>query len=358
MSGRGNESLFFTYCLKPLDEIVPIKQLLRVWGPRFEFIVRLLLVATFLDDSFRVATHFSEHTKQIGDQGYLHIYAEESSQLVGAVASFALGIGLLAQVLGSLCLLALFQPDVATKALIGWSVAQPVLYAQLSNVGFVAESLSLIGGLIILRAHLGEQARRHGRKVTLGGGELCAPDGGAPEVAIARTQLLGRLLLPAVYLYRAKHTAGLILRGLSLSMFVVDTAVLFGLVLGCALVAFGLRSRTVALSLAIINIFFMCYQHPFFRFSYREGGQWKYDEAAMRHSMPTMALPKGISQRDDRTFEPWQLLDLHRYYFFHGLSTAGALLLLAQFGPGEIAVEEDEVLISDAQSGYTVVARD
>ena len=45
MSGRGNESLFFTYCLKPLDEIVPIKQLLRVWGPRFEFIVRLLLVA-------------------------------------------------------------------------------------------------------------------------------------------------------------------------------------------------------------------------------------------------------------------------------------------------------------------------
>ena len=78
----------------------------------------------------------------------------------------------------------------------------------------------------------------------------------------------------------------------------------------------------------------------------------------MRHSMPTMALPKGISQRDDRTFEPWQLLDLHRYYFFHGLSTAGALLLLAQFGPGEIAVEEDEVLISDAQSGYTVVARD
>ena len=32
-------------------------------------------------------------------------------------------------------------------------------------------------------------------------------------------------------------------------------------------------------------------------------------------------------------------------HLFQGLSTSGALLLLAQFGPGEIAVEEDEVLL-------------
>ena len=38
------------------------------------------------------------------------------------------------------CLLALVQPDGATKALIGWAVAQPVLYAQLGNVALVAES--------------------------------------------------------------------------------------------------------------------------------------------------------------------------------------------------------------------------
>ena len=132
----------------------------------------------------------------------------------------------------------------------------------------------------------------------------------------------------------------------SRSMFVVDTAVLVVLVLGCALVAAGLKSRTVALALALANLGFVCYQHPFFRFVWREGGEWKYNEAALRSSMPHVALPWDVNPRD---FEPWHIVDLHRYYFFQGLSTSGALLLLAQFGPGEIAVEEDEVLLGDVQ---------
>ena len=43
--------------------------------------------------------------------------------------------------------------------------------------------------------------------------------------------------------------------------------------------------------------------------------------------------------------ESYHIFDLHRYYFFQGLSTSGALLLLAQFGPGKIAVEENEVIL-------------
>jgi uncharacterized membrane protein YphA (DoxX/SURF4 family) len=276
----GCERLFLR-CLKPLDERVSIKLLLRVWGPRFEFIVRLVLVATFLEDSFRAATHFSEHTEQIGAQGYLKplVSSVRSAELVGNVARVVLGIGLLAQLLGSLCLLALLQPDRATKALIGWVIAQPVLYAQLANAEFVAESISLVGGLLILRAHLSEQARREGdeaARVALGGGGLCAPDKGACA-AIARTQLLGRLLLPA-YLY---HAGIILLGGLaadlrhSFSTFVVDAAVLVSLVFGCVLLAVGLRSRTVALSLALANLGFICLQHPFFRYAWREGGEWK-----------------------------------------------------------------------------------
>ena len=55
--------------------------------------------------------------------------------------------------------------------------------------------------------------------------------------------------------------------------------------------------------------------------------------------------------------ESYHIFDLHRYYFFQGLSTSGALLLLAQFGPGEIAVQEDEVLLGDVQKArdYRVV---
>ena len=130
--GRGDAGIFLR-CLQALDERVSVKLLLRVWGPRFEFIVRLILVATFLDDSFRAASHFSEHIKQVGEQGYLKPLAATSPELVDTIALLALGLGLLAQSFGAICLLLLVQPESAIKALLGWVIAQPVLYAQLAN---------------------------------------------------------------------------------------------------------------------------------------------------------------------------------------------------------------------------------
>lgn len=328
-NGKEPEGLF-QRPISALHERVNVKVLMRVWGPRLEFIVRLMLVATFLDDSFRTATHFSEHTKQVGEQGCLKWLAATSPGLVGVLATFLLGVGLLAQSIGSICLLRLLRTDNATKALIGWSIAQPVLYVQLSNFEFVAESLSLVGGLLMMRAHLVPDQARHGTG--------------------ARTQLLGRMLLPAAYLYyagtflfsaiRLDETNDFAMYLSSLSMFVVNTAVLVGLVIGSTLVATGLKSRVVALLLALVNLGYIFYKHPFFRFVWREGGVWKYDEDNM--SMPNVALPKGVSIGD---FNSEQIYDLHRYYFFLGLSTSGALLLLAQFGPGEIAMQKDEEML-------------
>ena len=59
------------------------------------------------------------------------------------------------------------------------------------------------------RTALAEDRAR--RRIPLGGGGLCVSDG-APHVAIVRTQLLGRLLLPAVYLYHGQG-ASLVLVG-------------------------------------------------------------------------------------------------------------------------------------------------
>ena len=106
MSGGRGKGLLLGY-LKQLDERVNVKLLLQAWGPRFEFVVRLLVVATFLDDSFRAATHFSKHTDQIGERGYLKPLAATLPNLVSAIATVVLGVGLLAQSLGSLCLLVL-----------------------------------------------------------------------------------------------------------------------------------------------------------------------------------------------------------------------------------------------------------
>ena len=68
-----------------------------------------------------------------------------------------------------------------------------------------------VGGMLIVRAHLSEQAQSDGRRIPLGGDGLCVSDG-APHVAIVRTQLLGRLLPPAVYLYHGQG-ASLVLVG-------------------------------------------------------------------------------------------------------------------------------------------------
>jgi hypothetical protein len=62
--------------------------------------------------------------------------------------------------------------------------------------------------------------------------------------------------------------------------------------------------------------------------------------------MPHVSLPEDVYPGDwDLLQIRWQIYDLYRYYFFLGLSNSGALMLLAQFGPGEIAVQKDEIMI-------------
>lgn len=122
-------------------------------------------------------------------------------------------------------------------------------------------------------------------------------------------------------------------------MFLINTILFVGLVAGSALVAAGLRSRAVALVLALFSLAFVFFQHSFFRYVWLEGGDWKYDEDM---PMPKVALPEDVSPTDLTMAE---ILDLHRYYFFLGLSSSGALLLLAQFGPGKLAVQNSEVIL-------------
>lgn len=316
--------------LQPLGERCNVKVLMRTWGPRLEFVVRLMLVSTFFDDSFRMAMNFPKHIKQVGENGYLTRWFVESAPDVAIfIAAVMLLSGLLTQFIGSISLLVNFQSDIMTKMLITWTIMQPVLYAQLSNSEFVAESMSLIGGLFMLRAHLVHEHKRNG----IG----------------AKTQLLGRLLLPTMYLYysgKYLHSAFTLDETSSvgnyissLSMFVVYTIMLLALVIGCMLVAAGLQSRIIALLLAFVNVSFAFYQHPFFLFLHFEGGEWKVKDNIW---LLDVALPKGASLSD---FDMWQIYDLHRYYFFLGLSTSSALLLLVQFGPGEIAIQKDEKML-------------
>jgi len=311
------------------NEYYPIRLLMKVWGPRLECIVRLMLVATFFDDSFHTALEFPQHVDQISQVGCLRWLAPSSPQLASFLAAIMLVIGLLSQSLGSMCLLVPREPDVATKALIGWTIAQPVLYAQLLNFELVSESLSLIGGLLILRAHLVSESERQ-----------------------TQTKLVARLLLPVAFLYHGgvivssavtldeTNSFGAFLS--ELTMFAVYIAVLVGLIIGSALVATGLKSRSVSLFVALLNLMYVFSQHPFFLFIRFEGGEWVYNrEGEVMYTLPVAVLPSDFEFHA----EPEEIYELHRYYFFLGLSTSGALLLLAQYGPGQIAVQKDEMLL-------------
>lgn len=184
MTGVKKQESFFQRLTCQISERRNVKMLKRVWGPRLEFAVRLMLISTFLDDSLRTVMNFSNLTKQLGEQGCLG-WMPAPPGFVGFIAAIVLLIGLLSQSIGSICLVGLFETDISTKVLIGWTIAQPLLYGQLSNFEFVAESLSLIGGLLMLRAHLVFDEAR--------------PSSGA------LVQLLGRLLLPVMNLYYAGH---------------------------------------------------------------------------------------------------------------------------------------------------------
>ncbi len=340
--GRGLEKNFGKQPAGPVqqfmfnvDQCWNTKLIMRVWRPRLEFLVRLMLLSTFFDDSLRTATNFSNYTYHVAEESFLGWFMAvfNAPKLIRFIAGFALVLGMIAQLVGSVCLLAVIHCDISTKVLITWVIIHPVLFSQVTNIEFVAESLSLLGGLFMLRAHLVHQLERYG--------------------TAARTQLLGRALLPAMYLYYAgeflfsaftlDETSSLGAYFASLSMVVVNSLMLVLLIVCCTFVAFGLKSRIVALVLAITNIIFAFYQHPFFLYLTFKNGWFRVRDDIV---IPQISLPAEAEITEfDLEMLPIYKYDLHKYHFFMGLSTSGALLLLAQLGPGEIAINKDEVII-------------
>ena len=264
-----------------------------------------MLVTTFLDDSIHTLLDLPEHMKKVN--------------------SLVLVVGILAQVLGSICIIGSRYIDWSAKALIAWVFVQPILYKQISNFDLMTESCSLIGGLLLLRSHMVQDSWASG------------------------TQLLGRLLLPAMYLYEAGlylneaeviyQTNSVIVFFSNLSLFMVYIAIIFSLIAGASLIAVGLQSRIVALLLALFSFGFTCYEHPFRTYIYRDNGEWQFKRGM---PLPTFAVTKNTSEYD---VDPFLIYELHRYYFFLGISTTAGLLLLTVTGPGKVAVQNDEALL-------------
>ena len=313
-----------------------MNKLFQHWQPRVEFVVRILLVASFVEDAVRMLTNFENHVVQVAA---ITLYNP-------TLATVAVGVGLCVQSCGALAVIANFKIRAATLALIGWTLTQPFLYAQGTNLEFLAESMSLLGGLVLLHAH-------H---------QL------VPNDTKHITQFLGRLLLPSMYLYYGgmwmtsilfdnEETGSYFQYFTSLSSVLVVVLLSVGLLCGAGLVAVGLKSRLVATLLAVINLLYTVEQHPYYTYAWRNAttGEWEYDTIRMNPAavVVTATTPgDGINVdgvAEDVVLDYTELYDVHKYYFYLGVSTTGAFLLLALFGPGHHALQRHEVLLPTVQ---------
>jgi uncharacterized membrane protein YphA (DoxX/SURF4 family) len=285
-----------------LDARISIKHIWR----RLQLLARVLIVSTFIDDAIRVASDYTGQADSMRTVGF------------GDPLSALMPIGfVLVQTAGALLVLTDRSPlaEAGCVLLAVWTAAHPFLYAQHSNAEFVVESVSIIGGLLILLSNRRALARS-------------MHSGGGTEPATDQLQLAGRACLSALYVFYAQKMARHRLTdgaeeapGEAL----VEGVLLAGLLGLTGLIVIGLRSRWCALVLALITACTALYSHPWY--------------AVLWSSRDTYTLEDVVGYEGTQV-PAWVYATHQRYFFFQQLSTAGALLQLVVHGPGKYSVDE------------------
>ncbi|KAJ1621586.1 SURF4 family-domain-containing protein [Pavlovales sp. CCMP2436] len=296
---------------------------------RLQAIARLLICATFLEDSLRMVTSFQTQVATISmvvRAGFLPISVGEA----WAVVAFSA----LLQSSAAVAILLEKKELAGCIALIVWCCVHPTIYAQLGNGEFVSETISVIGGLCILLSHLKEM--RAARREILG---TTGPAQLPGEPASDWLCLIGRSLLCSYFIYYFGAKMGAIFGGeLKFHSAVVEIILMMVLIYMCLLIVVGSRSRRVALGLAVVMLVGNFVFHPFWYFWFL--GHEFVSVAQLREI--STRLPVDVSLLGDTTgtASMFALYDHERYFFFQRLSTVGALVLLAVYGPGRHSVDE------------------
>ncbi|KAG8470963.1 hypothetical protein KFE25_009384 [Diacronema lutheri] len=296
---------------------------------RLQALARVLICATFLEDALRMVMSFRMQVTTIitiARAGYLPIPPKECWLVVVLSA--------VVQALGAGAVLLERRELAGCVSLICWCCVHPFLYAQMRNGEFVSETLSVIGGLCILLSHLKEM--RAVRRELLPTGPLQLP--GAP--ASDRLCQLGRVLLCSYFVfYFCAKMASIFAGEHRFHAALVELVLMMLLVYMCAAIVVGSRSRRVALGLAVVMCVSNFVFHPFWYF-------WAVGSAYVSlDNMKAVAtrLPVDmsvLSGADGSTSALLAIADHERYFFFQRLSTVGALVLLAVYGPGRHSLDE------------------
>jgi len=196
---------------RAIDERVNLKHVHR----RLQAVAKVLIVTTFVEDALRVLLTFSVQ------QNSMRIAGWQSPVLHSGLPIFSFVV----QMGGALLVV---QGRTGVRAQIGvvmllcWCLFHPIMYRQETNWEFVLETLTIMGGLLVLLSHcmLVEAAAAARATPRVSGGNESLPKG-APRIVAAKAvgpsprvegpaaarahavQALGRLLIVSVFLYYA-----------------------------------------------------------------------------------------------------------------------------------------------------------
>lgn len=106
----------------------------------------------------------------------------------------------------------------------------------------------------------------------------------------------------------------------------IEGALIVALLYMCSLVIIGIKSRWVALFLAVLMFLSACWLHPF----------WIYIFSTKTYRMEGVAYMEGFE------VDAFTMADHTRYFFFQSMSTVGALLLLVVHGPGKLSMDDQQ----------------
>ncbi|KAJ3026004.1 UNVERIFIED_CONTAM: hypothetical protein HDU68_006376 [Siphonaria sp. JEL0065] len=254
-----------------LDRIAqPIK-------PYLPVLARFLLVVTFLEDSLRISTQYT-------DQKF---YLKKHRGFWPAFADLFLITNVLLMVSCSILAIIKKHTQIAVGGLFFVVVSQGLGYGLLFDSSFFFRTLSVIGGLVMLLA----DSAASSNKKTIFAGLPSMND----ESKSTYLQLCGRVLL--VFLFMSFIFAG--------QMTVTRAIVAVIAFIGCVMVVVGFKAKWSAgmliLFLSISNVVL--------------NNWW-----TLHHAHP---------QRD-----------FQRYDFFQNLSIMGGFLLLVNLGPGGLSMDE------------------
>lgn len=317
--------------LQAIDERVSLKHVHR----RLQAFARVLIVGTFMDDALRVMCDYRGQAATMKSVGW-GVSLPPGSQ--AAVQSLMPSVFIATQTIGVLLILTRLAPQAGCLVLVAWAGVHPFMYAQQKNLEFLLESVTIIGGLLILLTSERAIATRE-RLLGGGGGVLGTPAEQKEAQANEKNQLLfaGRLMLCAVFVYysvkmsieRVQALLGGPINHEDPIHALFALFVLLLLVSGTGLIIVGIKSRWCAMGLALVMGCAALYKHPWF-ITMWSSNSFKLD---------------FVVGYEDVQVDAWLYSDHQRYFFFQQLSTVGALLQLVAHGPGQFSVDE-----ADAES--------